>query len=456
MTSRIPRIPRIPRIGRRSFLRTSLAASAAAFPLLPSLRVRAQAAAFPTRLIVMHSPNGIVPPAFRPQGGETDFQLGRVLAPLEKHRARLIVLGGINMPFAESGPGSHHARGLGGLLTGRLIQTGDFATFGGTMSGWANGISIDQHIAQTLAPPTPFKTFELGVRILNSDVRGHLSYLGPAQPVPPLESPYDAFDRLFASVAMPGAQADRVRSARRSVLDFLEQELSSAQRALGAEDRAKLDEHLTSLRDIEGRLVPQNAAPSTCTPPGLGTRIDIAANENMADVGRLQLDIAAAALACDLTRIVTVQWSHPEADQTYPFIGVNAPHHATSHAGDTDADAQESLTKIDVWYAEQMAYLADKLASYSEGDATLLDHSVVMWASEISKGNVHGHTDLPFALIGSAGGYFRTGRFVDFAKGGAMGRPHNDLLVSLANALGTTDRSFGDPAYSTGPLDELR
>jgi hypothetical protein len=442
-------------MGRRAWLQASLAAAGgAAFPLLGGLRGRARAdMAYPTRLIVIHTPNGVVVPGFRPSGGETDFVLGEVLSPLERHRSKLLVLGGINMPFAESGPGSHHARGLGGLLTGRLIQSGTFATFGGTMSGWANGISLDQHIAQTLAPPTRFKSLELGVRILNSDVRGRLSYLGPSQPVPPIEDPYDTFDRLFAGLVAPGEHADRIRAARRSVLDFLGEELGDARRMLGSEERAKLDRHLDALREIEGRLAaPPSANGPVCTPPSLGERIDVSANDSMPVVARLQLDLAAAALACDLTRIVTIQFSHPEADQTYPWIGVDAPHHATSHAADDDVEAQAMLAKIDGWYAEQVAYLADQLAGHVEGDATLLDHSVVVWASEISRANVHDHSDLPFVLVGGAGGKFKTGRFVDHAAGGAPGYPHNNLLVSLANALGTTDTSFGDPAYCTGPL----
>ena len=126
-----------------------------------------------------------------------------------------------------------------------------------------------------------------------------------------------------------------------------------------------------------------------------------------------------------------------------------------SHAADSDATAQENLTKINVWYAEQLAYLLGKLASYKEGDATLLDNTVVLWCNEVGKGNNHAHRDLPFLLAGSCGGYFRTGRFVDYMAGGAAGHPHNNLLVSLAQAMGAKDTTFGDPAHCTGPLPNL-
>ncbi|HMJ55083.1 MAG TPA: DUF1552 domain-containing protein [Polyangiaceae bacterium] len=175
----------------------------------------------------------------------------------------------------------------------------------------------------------------------------------------------------------------------------------------------------------------------------------------MPTIGKLQMDIAAAALACDLTRVLTLQWTYAESTQTFPVLGINEAHHVMSHAGDTDAAAQEKLTQINVWYAEQFAYLLGKLASYKEGDGTLLDNTAVLWCIEVGKGNNHAHRDLPFLLAGSCGGYFRTGRFVDYMAGGAAGHPHNNLLVSLAQAMGTKDTTFGDPAHCTGPLPNL-
>jgi hypothetical protein len=167
------------------------------------------------------------------------------------------------------------------------------------------------------------------------------------------------------------------------------------------------------------------------------------------------MDLAAGALASDLTRIATVQWTHAESDQTFPFLDVSGAHHTMSHAGDEDATAQESLTKINVWFAEQLAYLLGRLASYPEGDGTLLDNTAVLWCNEVGKGNTHAHRDLPFLLAGSCGGYFKTGRFVDYLAGGATGHPHNNLLLSLAHAMGVEESSFGDPEHCTGPLAGL-
>jgi hypothetical protein len=183
--------------------------------------------------------------------------------------------------------------------------------------------------------------------------------------------------------------------------------------------------------------------------------MDVQAPANMPAIGKLQMDLAAAALACDLTRVLSLQWTYAESNQSFPHLGFTDFHHVMSHAGDSDAAAQEKLTKINVWYAEQFAYLLGKLASYPEEGGTLLDNTAVLWCNEVGKGNNHAHRDLPFLLAGSCGGYFRTGRFVDYMAGGAAGHPHNNLLVSLAQAMGLPDTTFGDPAYSTGPLPGL-
>jgi hypothetical protein len=440
-------------------------------PLLGDRFARAQApGASPRRVVIFYTPNGTVGPEWRPRGGETDFTLGRILTPLAPWRSRLLVLGGVDMALAEAGFGSHHTRGIGGLLTGRRILMGNFRSAGPPTAGWAGGVSIDQHIGQHLArtpgAATRFRTLELGVRVIDAEVRGRLSYLGPNQPVPPMESPYEVFDRIFGGgqapapgpVAPGDARAERLRAQRKSVLDFLGQELAAVRAHVGVDDRARVDAHLEAVRDIERRLQVDAAASggtaARCATPAQAPRLDVMATENLPAVGRLQMDLLAAALACDLVRVATLQWTHAESNQTFPFLGVGGQHHAMSHAGDGDAAAQESLTKINVFYAEQLRYLIETLSRYPEGERTLLDNTVVLWAIEIGKGNNHAHRDLPFLLAGSCGGAFRTGRFLDFQARGRS-QPHNNLLVSLASAMGLPDATFGDPEHCTGPLPDL-
>jgi hypothetical protein len=444
--------------------RRELLAGLGGLGLLPLAGARAaRADQAPRRLIVFYTPNGTVGPEWRPRGGEADFTFGRILAPLAPWRSKLLVLGGVDMALADAGFGSHHTRGIGGLLTGRRTLMGNFRSAGPPTAGWASGISIDQHIARTAGASTRFRTLELGVRVIDAEVRGRVSYLGPNQPVPPMESPYDFFDRIFAGGGAPGSdqdgRAERLRLQRKSVLDFLGQELAAVRTHVGTDDRARIDAHLESVRDIERRLLaggtgPGSAPAAGCATPALAPRMDVQASENLPAVGRLHMDLLAAAFRCDLARVATLQWTHAESNQTFPFLGLTGQHHAMSHAGDGDLAAQESLTRINVFYAEQLAYLLDRLAATREGDRTLLDNTVVLWANEVGKGNNHAHRDLPFLLAGSAGGHFRTGRFVDYQARGRS-QPHNNLLVSLANAMGLADTTFGDPEHCTGPLPDL-
>jgi Protein of unknown function (DUF1552) len=438
--------------------RTALQALGAA-GLVPLLEAGARGQPAPRRFVVFYTPNGTIGPHWRPKGSETAFTLGRILMPLEPHRGKLLVLGGVNMALADAGYGSHHTRGIGGLLTGRPILMGSFKSAGPPTAGWASGISLDQHIARAMpmAGTTRFRSLELGVRVIDAEVRGRISYLTANQPVPPMESPYDVFDRLFAGSkpVAPGGDPvmDRLRGERRSVIDFLKDELGAVRGAAGTEDRPRLDAHLESVRDIERRLEPVGGTgtmpPAACPAPAMPTRMDVTANENMPALGKLQMDLLVNALACDQTRVATLQWTHAESTQSFPWIGVPGQHHVMSHAGDGDAAAQENLTKINVWYAEQLRYLLDKLAERS-----LLDHTVVLWANEVGKGNNHAHRDLPFLLAGSCGGHFRTGRFVDYLASGS-GHPHNNLLVSLAQAMGLPETTFGDRQHCTGPLPGL-
>ena len=200
------------RFHRRQLLRGS-ALAAAAIPLLDAERAFGQLAA-PRRLVIFYTPNGTIGPHWRPTGSETGVVLGRILKPLEPYRSKLLPLGGVHMALADSGFGSHHTRGIGGLLTGRPILSGTFQSAGPPTAGWAAGISIDQHIAKTLNPPTPFKTLELGVQVIDAEVRGRISYLGASQPVPPVESPYDAFDRVFAGISAPAPMPGAAPTAR--------------------------------------------------------------------------------------------------------------------------------------------------------------------------------------------------------------------------------------------------
>src|SRR6478735_5524571 len=461
------------RFTRRNLLRGGLAATAA-IPLLNARRAIGDAAA-PKRFVVIHTPNGTRNALFWPTGSEKSFTLNQITTPLEPYKSKLTFLKGIKLNDSlQNGAlggtlGSEHARGTGGMLTARPLNAGkDFVSFGNTTSGWGSGQSLDQYLASKLAPPTKFKSLQLGVHVRDTEVRARISYTGSNQPVPPREDPKDVFTTLFGGApSTPGGMTDpavaRLWAQRKSVFDLMGGETQRLMGLVGAEDRIKLDAHLTAMRDVEQRLV---GTPGTgngtgtgvmCSPPTLAAA-DLAVDDQYLQAGRAQMDLAAAALACDQTRILTFQWSYSESEHLFQFLKVNnaaisGNHHAISHDFASSGSNYLAYNAIQTWYAEQVAYFLGKLDSYREGDRTLLDNTVVLWATEIGESTQHDLTLMPYVLAGSAGGAFSTGRYLDFS--GAR-KDNNQLLVSIARAVGATElNSFGDASGATGPLSVL-
>jgi hypothetical protein len=234
---------------------------------------------------------------------------------------------------------------------------------------------------------------------------------------------------------------------------------------VGAEDRSKLDAHLTAMRDVEQRLVgtPGNGngtgsgTGGVCSPPTLAAA-DLGVDDQYLQAGKDQMDLAAAALACDQTRILTFQWSYSESEHLFQFLkvnnaGISGNHHAISHDFSASGTNYLAYNAIQTWYAEQIAYFLGKLDSYQEGDRTLLDNTILLWATEIGESTQHDLTLMPYVLAGSAGGAITPGRYLDFS--GAR-KDNNQLLVSIAHAMGASDlNSFGDASGATGPLSVL-
>ncbi len=448
------------RFGRRAFLRGA-GGVVVALPFLSSLARPARAqgtSVFPKRFIVFFSPNGTVRKHWRPFGGERTFQLGSILEPLEPHRDQLLILKGINMTTAKNGPGDGHQTGMGHMLTARELLTGDlFEGGGGGFVGWAGGISADQEIANHIGQTTKFKSLEFGVQVHGSNVWSRMCYLGANQPLPPENDPRAMFDRVFKDVDADPAALARIRTRRKSVLDMVRQEYKALLPTVDRFDRQKLDQHLTAIREVEKRLdIETTGVTDYCTVPSLPP--DIAAPEpsifmepeRFGDAGRAQMDILVSSLACDLTRVASIQWSQSVSQHVFRNLGITSGHHDLSHEPDDAEDAQDKLVQINRWYAQQFAYLLDKLSSVQEGDGTLLDNTVVLWCNELGKGNSHTRDDVPYVLAGSAGGYLDTGRFLEFPL-----TNHNDLLLTLIQAMGVPANQFGDPIYSNGPLTRL-
>lgn len=465
------------RFTRRNLLRGGLAATAA-IPLLNARRAVGGDGTAPTRFVVIHTPNGTRNALFWPTGTEKNFTLNTITKPLEPYKSKLTFLKGIKLNDAlQNGAlggtvGSEHARGTGGMLTGRPLNSGkDFVSFGNTTSGWGSGQSLDQYLATKLAPPTKFKSLQLGVHVRDTEVRARISYTGSNQPVPPREDPKDVFTALFGSgtstPTTPDGMTDpalaRLWAQRKSVFDSTIAETQRLMGLVGAEDRIKLDAHLTAMRDVETRLVGTPGASTgtgsgtACTSPTLAAA-DLGVDDQYLQAGKNQMDLAAAALACDQTRILTFQWSYSESEHLFQFLKVNnaaisGNHHAISHDFSSSGTNYNAYNAIQTWYAEQVAYFLGKLDSYKEGDRTLLDNTILLWATEIGESTQHDLTMMPYVLAGSAGGAISAGRYLDFSS---ARKDNNQLLVSIAHAMGDTSlNSFGDASGATGPLSVL-
>jgi hypothetical protein len=342
-------------------------------------------------------------------------------------------------------------KGPGAMLTGGSLQAGSFTGSGGP-AGYADRISVDQLIADKIAASsskTKFASLELGVRIEGQEPLRVISYRGANQPNLAVDDPWAVYSRLFANADLGAADLARTLEEQRSVLDFVSGDITRLQTRFGAADRLRLDAHLTGIRELEQRL---SMTPTACTPLTLPAKLNTRDMASFPAVTKLQLDLLILAHSCGLTRVSTFMFANADSWQYFPWIGVNEEHHELSHAGDNDTASQAKLVTINQWHSEQIAYLLDGLSAAKEADGTsLLDNTVLLWGNELGAGNTHSHKNIPWLLAGGAGGFFKTGRALQLAD-----RPHNDLLVSVCQAMGYSDvTSFGIPGVCTGPLSEL-
>ena len=401
----------------------------------------------PKRLIVIFTPNGTIYDAWKPSGSETSFTLSPILQPLQPFQDRLMILDGIEVKSAHNGPGDDHMKGMGHMLTGTELLDGTTQGGAGTPAGFAGGISIDQRIANDVGTTTRFKSLEFGAAVRDSDIWSRMVYSGANQPIPPMEDPTKAYARLFAGTNLTPAQLQRLLLRRKSVLDHASGTLDALQKNMGGDDRVRVQAHLESVRQIESQLLAKTQA---CVPPTVGS-LDLNRPENYEAIGRLQMDMIVSALACDQTRVASMQFSRSVSQMTFPALNISEGHHDLSHMGDNDTVAKDKLIAINTYYAQQVAYLLGKLDAVKETNGTLLDNSLVLWVNELAKGNAHSHEPLPVVIAGKCGGALRTGRFVQYAQQ----QPHNNLLVSVANAMGVALTTFGNPAYCTGALSKF-
>jgi hypothetical protein len=419
--------------------------SAAATPFiwnLPSLAFANQSRR-KQRLVIMFSPNGVVPGTFWPDEEGSTFTLKESLLPLEPFKDRTLILRGVSDRIR--GDGDNHMRGIGCLLTGVELFPGNIQGGSHTPAGWASGISIDQEIKNYLqqdpATRTRFGSLEFGVLVPDrADTWTRMVYAGPNKPVAPIDDPYQMFAKLF------GQSKERENLA--SVLDELVDDLKKLRGVVSAEDRRLFNEQAEFIRATERKLQTASTAPAAHAEPELEAGVK-RQNDSMPAISKMQIELIVNSFVNDFARVATLQYTNSVGQARMHWIGVDDGHHGLSHEPDSNAEAQQQLTKINRWYCEQLALLANRLAETPEpgGDGSLLDNTLLVWTNELGKGNSHTLDDIPFVLVGGGLG-LRMGRSLKLSQ-----VPHNRLLMALAHGFGHHVSRFGDGDYcGGGPL----
>lgn len=421
------------------------------------------------RFVSVYTPGGTVIDdgagnnRWRPTGGELDFTLSPILAPLEPVRSKLLVMDGLRMTSAI---GEQHQAGIIAWLTG-TTQGGD---------GYAQGPSIDQVIATRLAPQGYSRaSIQLAVRWGTGKSHGLLHPINAANyednatfdPIPPRLDPQEIFDSFFGTLDPTSGPAAAARLARKqSILDFVDRRYDSLAQGLGAADKQKIDQHLTKIRELEQSLDNGIVAGGACQVPtrvdtsdynpttGLdsaddGSIVNASTDAAIPKVGQFMMDMLVMALACELAPVASLQWTDTEAKHTFPWLGLNQHHHFYQHDGGfRPVECEQIMT----WYSEQHAYLLQAMDAVDMGGHTLLDESVVYFGTELAQPPTHAKADMPFLLAGGGGG-LRGGRFL--RNEGLADPSHNNLLVAILNLFGDERQTFGDPSHCTGPYAGL-
>jgi hypothetical protein len=442
-------------LSRRTILRGI--GTTIALPFLDAMRpafaATAPANPSPMRLAFVYVPNGIIMSDWTPATEGSGFELPRILKPLEPFREQTLVISGLrqNNGFAQGDGAGDHARAAATFLTGAHPKK----TYGADIQA---GISVDQVAAQHIGQSTRFKSIELGLddgRVVGNCDSGYscaysnsISWSTPSTPMPPEINPRAAFERLFG--AEPETAEARARRERyeKSILDYVLDDTRRLSGQLGPTDRRKMDEYLTSVREIERRIQIAEQDPQPIVPP-----IDkpYSTPAVFQDYARLMFDMMWIAFQTDLTRVSSFMIGREGSDRTYREIGIPDPHHPlTHHRG--NPEWIEKITQINTHHVEQLVYFLQKLKLTEDGDGSLLDHTLVLYGSGLSDGNKHDHADLPLLVAG-----------------GRMGRGHlcypketpmNNLHLTLLDHAGVKIDSLGDsqgeldrPIATTQPVD---
>lgn len=411
------------------------------------LSVTAAAPASPLRMGFAYIPNGVIMDRWIPKKTGKDFDLPPTLEPLKPHQQLLQVFSGLDHVKAQPNGdgGGDHARANATFLTGCQAKKTDGADI-------RIGVSVDQVAARKLTGKTRLDSLELGCDLGRKAGRCDSGYSCAYQfnfswksdnlPMPPEIDPRFIFEKLFGSGILGDSKENQARRAKynQSILDYVLEDAKTLQSKLGTTDRAKIDEYLTGVRELERQIeqaekFAQQLPDSTEAPQGIP--------KSYQEHIRLLYDLMAMAFQTDTTRIATFLVAHDGSNRSFGEIGVPEGHHALSHHGN-DKPKMEKIAKIDKFYLEQFAYFLGKLKSMKEGDGTVLDHSMIVCGGGHSDGNRHDHVNLPVILAGGGNGKLQPGRHVNFGA-----TPMTNLYLTMLDHMGADVDRLGD---STGRL----
>lgn len=438
-------------ISRRAVLRG--AGAVIGLPLLdamvPAFATAATTPATARRLGVVYHPNGVIYDKWLPTGTGANFEFSPTLAGLKPFREQLLIITGLFSDQAEANGdgGGDHSRASGNYLTGVHIKKSD--------SQLENGISMDQIAAKTFERDTQLSSLQmiaddnslvgdcdLGYSCAYSTT---LSWMTPTLPLMAENNPRVLFERMFGASDSTDA---RVRAARlaedRSLLDSVNDRVSQLQKKLGRSDNRKVDDYLTSLRDVERRIQKaeeqsSRELPEVAQPAGIPNAFE--------DHVGLLYDLQLLAYQSDLTRVITFMYGREQTGRPYPQIGVPEPHHPVTHHQNNPVK-MEKCTRIQRYHLKLFADYLEKLRNTPDGDGSLLDHTALLFGAGICNSDRHTHGPLPTLLVGGGGMGFKGGRHVVYPEH----TPLTNLQLTLLHKLGVPADKLGD---STGEFREL-
>ena len=434
-------------LSRRTVLR-GLGASLA-LPLLdsmiPALSSASAQAAQPTkRLGVVYVPNGMAMKSWTPATEGNDFEITRILQPLATYRDRMLVLTGLNGPRSNAGV---HASASTRFLTGAIPARVE--------SDLQAAVSIDQLVARQLGRETQLGSLELALD--KNDVFGScdigfscqytstIAWRDANTPLPMETNPRLVFERLFGDIGTtdPAVRLQRLRKDQ-SLLDAVSDRVSELNRSVGAGDRARLDQYLDAVRDVERRIQMAEAQsnrelPEVEQPSGIP--------DSYEEHAKLMFDMQVLAYQTDLTRVITFMLGRELSGRTYAEIGVPDSHHPTSHHRD-DPVLYEKVTKINEFHTSLFAYYLDKLDATPDADGSLLDNMLLLYGAGMSDSNRHSNAGLPLVLLGGGAGTLKGGRHIRYTEG----TPINNLHLTMLDKMGVPVDNLG---YSTDQFDLL-